>query len=328
MPPMQKSLFVEGDDFLSISEVAATMKVSEASVRNWIKTGYLKANDRKHIDRASFESFLEKVVGSDKLVARANKSRLDSHDHDKLKNSIEELIASPERNGESLSSLYENSLSQSHRNIEGVYYTPSNICDQFFLHLPEDRSTFVFLDPCCGSGNFLVAAIKAGIRPQNIFGCDTDATALAIAKKRIYELSGFNSTSLFHVDFLDRPHELKELIPKADIIFTNPPWGKKLENPEREKLAAIFSCKKSLDTSGLFLLACQDSINAGGYYGMLLPESFFNVAVFELARKRLLEDNLIEVLDHGKAFAGLLTRAISFVAKREKPGTEALVSPD
>lgn len=301
------------------------MSVSDASVRNWIKTGYLQLVGGKRISRASLDAFRENVVGSDKLTMRANKSQYDYHDHSELTNLIAELLDRPEHTGDSISTLYEGSLSQSYRNLEGVYYTPSEICDLFFSHLPEDRSNFIFLDPCCGSGNFLSAAVRAGFRPENVYGCDVDKTAVGIARKRMKEVTGGSLATIFDADFLNSSPVARTTIPPANVIFTNPPWGKKLATSDKERLAAIYSCNKSLDSSGLFLLACQQLLQPNGYYGMLLPESFFNVASFEIARRKLLSDHLISIVDHGKPFAGILSRAVSFVATKQPPDRNQMV---
>lgn len=311
------------DDSLTISAAAAAMNVSDASVRNWIKTGYLQTVGSKRISCASLNTFRENVAGSEKLTARANKSRHDDHDHLELMNRISGLLSRPEAGN--ISALYENSLSQSYRNLEGVYYTPNEICDQFFSCLPADRSGFVFLDPCCGSGNFLLAAIRAGFRPENVYGCDVDKTATAIARQRLREVTGSEPTTIFDADFLSSATVGQSTIPTVHVIFTNPPWGKKLNTLEKERLSMVYSCNKSMDTSGIFLLACRKLIAPGGYYGMLLPDAFYNISSFEIARHKLLSDQIISIFDHGKSFTGILSRAVSFIARKQPSDSQKKV---
>ena len=69
---------------LSITEVAATLSVSEASARNWMKAGYLQFDPANGISHQSFDYFCTSVVGTEKLTKRANKSRVDNHDHQDL----------------------------------------------------------------------------------------------------------------------------------------------------------------------------------------------------------------------------------------------------
>ena len=66
---------------LSIEDVANSLGVSTASVRNWIKTGYLNQTGQSMVSKKSYEKFKDEVAGQEKLTGRANKSLKDSHDH-------------------------------------------------------------------------------------------------------------------------------------------------------------------------------------------------------------------------------------------------------
>ena len=117
---------------------------------------------------SSFISFKEEHVGKSKLVSRANKlhkSQAPSSERSK----VPEL-----KDGDDIDMLgeaYEQTLTESYRNQEGIYYTPIAIVNDM-LNEKLDKDA-LFLDPCCGSGNFLVRAIELGIRPENIYGFDT-----------------------------------------------------------------------------------------------------------------------------------------------------------
>lgn len=317
MPKIQISHNVKIEDSLSISEAAFAMKVSEATIRNWIKTEYLSLNSDNCISHSSLDRFRSEILGVEKLTGRANKSHLDIHNHSDLVLRIEEMINSHLHHGDHMSKSYEDSLSDSYKNQEGIYYTPLDVCDEFFENVPENISQLTFLDPCCGTGNFLLAAIKAGFSPQNVYGFDVDNAALSIARERIKEATGYDSTCLFQADFINLPDTVKKLVPAIDVIFTNPPWGKKFDKKEKEAICQKYSCPKSLDSSGIFTLECRNFISENGIYGMLLPESFFNVAAFEFVRRKLFEDKIVCISDHGKVFVGLITKAVSFVARRE-----------
>ncbi len=69
------------EDSLTIAETAEALSVSSASVRNWVKTGYLATNNNRRITRESFEGFRDHVAGVAKLTTRTNKSLTDDHDH-------------------------------------------------------------------------------------------------------------------------------------------------------------------------------------------------------------------------------------------------------
>jgi len=58
----------------------------------------------------------------------------------------------------------------------------------------------------------------------------------------------------------------------------------------------------------------------GGYLGFLLQDAFFNVASYEQARRKALELEIISIIDFGKPFKGLLTKAKGIVIKNGQMG--------
>lgn len=299
---------------MSVDDAASRLEVSAASVRNWIKTGYLCQTGRGVISIESFEYFKNNVAGGEKLTTRANKSLKDSHDHEKLQKEFGGLLKEDKIDVEGMGSRYEKSLSNAYRNKEGVYYTPSNITEQFFRHLPNNCAGLSFCDPCCGSGNFIVTAIEHGIKPENIYGYDTDPVAVEMTKRRILERTGYKTTNIIYGDFLKTL--LKSNNSHFDIIITNPPWGKKINKGQKEMYAYALGAGKSVDTSSLFFFGCLSKLNKGGYLGFLLQDAFFNVASFEYARKKALSLNIKALMDFGKPFRGLLTKARGIVVQR------------
>ena len=308
---------------MSFEDVATQLEVCHATVRNWIKTGYLDQVRRGVVSVESFESFKKKVAGREKLISRANKFLKDSHNHEELQNKFLSLVQSAEVKGAALGDKYEEALSNSYRNKEGVYYTPLNITRRFFQYLPKNCTKLSFCDPCCGSGNFIIAAIQHGISPEWIHGYDVDPVAVELTKKRIYEHTGYVTTNIHCIDFLE-----SRLTPdkqRFDIIFTNPPWGKKINKKQKEAYGEALGAGKSIDTSSLFFFACIDRLTSDGYLGLLLQDAFFNVAAYETARSKSLALQIISVVDFGKPFAGLLTKAKGIVIKNTAPFNESMV---
>ena len=70
----------------------------------------------------------------------------------------------------------------------GQFFTPPNLTVKMlekFENLDDD-----ILDPCCGSGNLLAAAIIAGADPKRIYGIELDAEIHKIAVERLGKLGG------------------------------------------------------------------------------------------------------------------------------------------
>ncbi|QDT88425.1 Modification methylase VspI [Gimesia algae] len=300
---------------LTIAEAADALGVSTASVRNWIKAGYLISTERGSITRDSFDEFRKHVAGQEKLVTRANKSQKDSHDHGALSSRIRRLLTKEGFDCALIGGQYQDSLSDAYRNQEGIYYTPEWITERFFTYLPAERAGLRFCDPCCGSGNFILAAVDQGFSPENIFGFDIDPVAVAITRRRLLARTGYDSPHIQCADFLETSLQAKSC--GFDVIFTNPPWGKKLSKAQKQAYATQFSAGNSSDTCSLFFFASLTRLQRTGYLGLLLPDAFFNVATFATARRRALSRDIKALMDFGKPFPSLITKAKGIVLQNQ-----------
>lgn len=171
-------------------------------------------------------------------------------------------------------------------------------------------------DPCCGGGNFLMGAIERGVKPENIYGYDVDADAVAIARERMLEATGFDATkNIVIADFWSVAPTLGK---RFDIIATNPPWGSEIEGKKRSELTTKYRVTHTSDSSSLILLSALETLRDGGKMTILLPDSFFNIGGFEDARRRILDLEITHLRDYGKPFKGLMTRAESITLRNNK----------
>jgi len=314
---MTEQIALYGDiEEISVNEAAKKANVSNATIRNWIKTKYLKQKDNGAISVKSFDQFLVNVAGTEKLNSRANKSLKDEHNHSKLTKDILLKLRTNNTEIEKLGEEYQSSLSNSYRNKEGIYYTPLYIVKDLLKDISRsEKSYLTFCDPSCGSGNFIIKALDMGFKPENVFGFDVDPLAVEITKNRIFKKTGFKTQNIIVTDFLDE--SLKPTRKKFNYIFTNPPWGKKISKDKKEYFANILN-NKCVDTCALFFFASLKCLKENGVLGFLLPESFFNISVFEPARKTVLDLKIERIVDYGKVFNGLVTKAQAIVVRNIK----------
>ena len=299
---------------LHISDVAQELSVSSATIRNWIKTGILDSQMRGCVSRKSLEEFKERLLNSAKLTSRANKSKKRLHNHDKLSQAILATLED-ETFDETIINRYEASLSESYRNKEGIYYTSPEIVTDMLKQVTVDDKT-TFLDPCCGCGNFLIAALDRGVCVDNLYGFDTDATAVEIAKRRVFERCGKEATHIVCADFLAVAQELSI---SYDLIYTNPPWGKKIAKKQKDAYGEIYESGKSNDSCSLFVFASMKLLAPGGSLGFLLPESVLNIASFESLRELFLSFTIEEIKDYGKPFKSIQTKVYSIILNNSTP---------
>lgn len=210
------------------------------------------------------------------------------------------------------------------KNRQGAYYTPPSLVERMTASLDLSDGKRL-LDPCCGSGAFLLGA-KAGA-PEQLFGFDIDPTAVMIA--------GFNfylhfpeedfEPQLFCLDFLNPPARLrKKWTGPFDYIVTNPPWGSAAE--EHTEVPEIISG----ESFSLFLVQAFHLLAEGGELRFLLPESVLNVKLHRDIRRFLLEQTCLEEIAFcPERFARVSTRAVFFSVKKEAPKREVrIVRPD
>ena len=77
------------------------------------------------------------------------------------------------------SSGYEKSLDSAYKKENGIFYTDIQLSQKIirFLNIPKEASV---MDPCCGTGSFLVSAKHLGY--SSVYGSDIDKNAVAIVK--------------------------------------------------------------------------------------------------------------------------------------------------
>jgi len=301
-------------EFLSIREVAQAIDVSEASVRNWIKTKYLEYG-KKGIPVDSFDFFMKNIAGIEKLNKRANKSLLDSHNHEELSKNILENISMP-----NVSDRYQNGLSIAYRNKEGIYYTPEYICREMFLDVPLPDEDKTFCDPCCGSGNFIMQAIDFGFSVKKIYGFDIDPLAVEITKQRIFQKTGCRSENIHCLDFFEASKN-----DAYDYIFTNPPWGKKIDKQKKIEYQKMLGLKNTTDSSALFFIKAFNLLKYEGFLAFLMPDSFFKISSFAEVRKKLLDNCLVSLRDFDSPFKGIQAKAQSFCIRKNRPNENIVV---
>ena len=311
---------MEKHNNLTFNETAELFQVARETVSNWVKEGYLELDDQKMVTRDSVQRFKENYAGKVKLHARANKLHKSETDIAEVSREIEKELQK-KRFDHYIGDRYEQMLSESYKNKEGICYTPFWIVEDMLDEVTMD-GTKRFLDPCCGTGNFLVKALENGVLPQNLYGFDTDPNAIKIAKRRIKELTGCEAKHVVCGDFLKECGKLKV---RFDLVFTNPPWGKKLPKKERLALAKRYRTGNSTDTSSLFLFSILSVLKVNGIAGVLMPESFFNIATYENARMAVLEKTILGVKDYGKPFKNMYSACAIWVQNAVTDGDNQVI---
>ena len=96
-------------------------------------------------------------------------------------------------------------LDKAKRDELGQFYTPGKICIKMIEKFKwETLSGKNILDPCCGSGNLLIAMLAAGADLDKLYGNEYDASVIPTCRQRILraaeilglDVSKFNSRQI------------------------------------------------------------------------------------------------------------------------------------
>lgn len=303
----------------TLREIADSYSLSVATLRNWVKEGLLFVDEdgNMHVDQLD----VLKALLTLRMTSRANK-QYKSAVADGQALSLVRLLDFPGMDVDRVSDLYQSGLTESYRNQEGIYYTPANVVCDMMSHV-RDVSDKTFLEPCCGGGAFVAEALRHGFRPENIYAYDTDPTAVELTRQRILDMTGYHSDNIRCADFLKEAAAIDQ---RFDFVYTNPPWGKKMPVGLRKRYAEMYGTGHSRDTASLFCSAAMRLLTDGGEMGLLMPDSFYNIATFEEVRRQLLHRRMVRVVDYGHAFPGLMAKACAVVVQNEEPTSFSKVS--
>lgn len=207
--------------------------------------------------------------------------------------------------------VYQSLMAEGHRILKGLYYTKPLIVKEMLsgIHLLNGET---FLDPCCGSGIFLLKVEHA--RMEQLFGIDNDPLAVMIAKANL--IVKFNESSvypqIYQLDFLVHASSALNGL-KFDYIVTNPPWG--TEKGKQHESDVIASHEKA----SLFFTESYKLLNKNGIQHFLLPSSLLKIKVHADFRRFVMRETRLEsVKCYHERFKGVFTDFISLKVSGRK----------
>ena len=221
--------------------------------------------------------------------------------------------------------VYQSLITEGERNITGQYYT--NKCVVKYIVgdkvLSDDET---FLDPCCGSGAFLMT-VKTN-NPCNLYGFDINPIAVMIASTNLlikYKDKEF-CPNIYCLDFLSKDLsklDYKDKLPqKFDNVYTNPPWGSDKIGIYTKNYPLI----KSKERASMFIYESLSRLNINGTLYILLPTSLLKIKAHNDIRKLVLKDTTIKQIDLYKGkFDGVFTDYFSIKINPVKTATQEYI---
>lgn len=201
-------------------------------------------------------------------------------------------------------------LSSHEKSGRGQFFTPEpviNFCIQIIAPQKHEK----ILDPACGTGGFLVSALKYLIKDnsdldaefiiqQNLFGIEINKSIARIAKMKLL-LEQNTNNNIFSANSLEVINLIQNLfhsVDKFDIILTNPPFGAKMH---QENILSDYqlgykwhktqngfvknnTVLNSQSVEILFIERCIDLLKTGGRMAVVLPNGNFENSSLEYIR--------------------------------------------
>lgn len=215
-------------------------------------------------------------------------------------------------------------LSSGQLSKTGAFYTPDYVVDG----MVQDHVIFAntrVLDPCCGSGAFLIKSIhrlkELGVKDWNsqILGIEIDKASALCAKLNIlFEMDEVNAgfPNIVEGDALD--DSSWQGLGQIDLVVSNPPWGAKFDLDRKKELKNKFSDVKSSESFSFFMLQSLNNIREGGVVSFLAPEAILNVKTHRPLRELILKKTLLDVQRLGRAFDEVFTDVVR-ISVRKSP---------
>jgi len=226
---------------------------------------------------------------------------------------------------DTLGFLYQSLLLEGKKSQNGSYYTPEVIVNEIIKDYTKKNSKI--LDPCCGTGQFLLAFADVIENPKNIYGVDVDDIAVRIARLNIlikYKNQNFApnivcKNTLFEIGNYDLFSLNDENIRDFDVIATNPPWGVHFSKTDIDRLKTSFSEITSLESFSYFLKKSIDLLRDDGTLSFILPESILNVKTHKDIREIILKNTHIQKVSYlNRVFKNVFTPVIRLDLKKSK----------
>jgi len=179
--------------------------------------------------------------------------------------------------------------------LRGGYYTPSPIAD-FICSWAIQNEDDLVLEPSCGDGNFIEAAIERfnelGVAGMDLYGRIKGVELIPEEAKKAASRAayfGLNSDVIINNDFFSFISNQKDV--EYNSIIGNPPFIRYQNFPPKHRDIAIEMMKElGLKPNKLtniwvpFLVICSSLLAKNGRLGMVVPAELFQVKYAEQTR--------------------------------------------
>lgn len=196
--------------------------------------------------------------------------------------------------------LYISLQNLGNRKATGSYYTPTGVVEKLCQKLfsMNDYHSRTVLDPCCGTGNFILQ-LPPEIDYNNVYGNDIDPISVRIAKINFALKYSISDKKIIDTHITERDYLSFSDETKYDFIIGNPPWGYEFSDFAKECLKKKYSSAagSNIESYDVFIEQAMNDLKDKGVLSFVLPEAVLNVKAHSEIRKVILHSNSLQYID-------------------------------
>jgi predicted RNA methylase len=223
--------------------------------------------------------------------------------------------------------LYLSLSTISSRKARGAYFTPTKIVKKVIENIDfKSDNSFdnKIVDPCCGSGNFLLQLPKT-VKIEQIYGKDIDLTSIKLTRINMALKFNPENVNVLYENFSCGNFLFEKEQNKYRHIIGNPPWGYNFKQNELAKLKTLYSSadNKNVESYDVFIEKSLNCLSKTGELFFVVPEAILNVKTHKTIRKIISQSSKIVYLEYlGNMFDKVQCPSIIFkLQKSGKPMT-------
>jgi len=213
--------------------------------------------------------------------------------------------------------MFEIFLKGTFRGPLGQFFTPREIID-FMIGVVDAKDNETVLDPGCGSGGFLIGAMrkvwsdlhekyiqgkiddleeqKKSYAENKLFGMDINERLAWVAKMNMV-FHGDGHGGIVHSNALTLTTRNKALVTKKyDVILTNPPFGSKINDPKILSDARFKEISRTKLAEVLFLTLCINLLKPYGRLGIVLPDGILTNSSLKFVRDYIKKETIVKAV--------------------------------
>lgn len=213
--------------------------------------------------------------------------------------------------------MFEIFLKGTFRGPLGQFFTPREIID-FMIGVADPKDNETVLDPGCGSGGFLIGAMrkvwsdlhekyiqgkiddleeqKKSYAENKLFGMDINERLAWVAKMNMV-FHGDGHGGIVHSNALTITTRNEEIATqKYDVILTNPPFGSKINDPKILSDARFKEISRTKLTEVLFLALCINLLKPYGRLGIVLPDGILTNSSLKFVRDYIKKETIVKAV--------------------------------